>query len=73
MRDRLDLAVIVENQPPLLNNYSVMPVNVSLHPNVRFAWADTFAQWLTDSAKGQALIERYAVSGRQIFTPNANP
>jgi len=73
MRDRLDLAVIVENQPPLLNNYSVMPLNASKHPNVRFAWADAFAQWLTDAAKGQALIARYAVGGRQVFTPNANP
>jgi tungstate transport system substrate-binding protein len=73
MRDRLDLAVIVDNQPPLLNQYSVMPVNASTHPSVRFAQADAFAQWLIDPAKGQAFIAEFIVSGRQTFTPNASP
>ncbi len=73
MRDAVDLAVIVENQPPLLNQYSVMPVNASMHPNVRAAEADAFARWLVDPAKGQALIASFVIGGRQIFTPNASP
>jgi len=73
MADRLDLAVIVSHEPPLLNNYSVMPVNPSTHPDVRFAWADAFAQWLTDAAKGQAFIQSFVVGGRQVFEPNASP
>lgn len=70
MAHRLDLVVIVENDPRLRNQYSVMPVNPSVHPTVRFADADIFAQWLT-GARGQALIASYTVGGRTIFTPNA--
>lgn len=70
MARRLDLVVIVENDPRLRNQYSVMPVDPSVHPGVRFADADAFAQWLT-GAQGQALIGSYTVGGRTIFTPNA--
>ncbi len=72
MRSRLDLGVIVENVPPLQNQYTVMPVNPATHPDVRYADADRFAQWLI-GPKGQALIASFRIGGRTIFTPNANP
>jgi len=72
MKPQLDLAVIVENQPPLLNQYSVILVNPATHPTVRYADAAAFHDWLV-SAEGQALIAAYEVSGRRPFNPNAPP
>jgi tungstate transport system substrate-binding protein len=70
MGDRVGLVVIVENDPRLLNQYSVMPVNPAMHPAVHFDLAQRFAAWLT-GADGQSLIASYTVRGRPIFTPNA--
>lgn len=72
MRGQLGLLVIVENDPRLLNQYSVMPVNPETRPTVRFEDADRLAQWLVGPT-GQGLIGSFAIDGRTIFTPNANP
>ena len=72
MAGRLDLVPIVENIPPLQNNYSVMPVNPEKHPTVRYADAHAFAQWLIGPG-AQALIAEYRIGGRSIFTPDASP
>ncbi|TLZ51462.1 MAG: hypothetical protein E6K18_04790 [Methanobacteriota archaeon] len=70
MRPRLNLAVIVENQPPLLNQYSVILVNQTKHPNVRHADAKVFHDWLIGPI-GQDLIRKFVVNDRHLFTPNA--
>ena len=67
-QDRLGLAKVVPPEPPLENHYSVIPVNVTRHPNVRSAYADAFAMWIT-GPEGQALIASYKVRGTQIFYP----
>ncbi|MBI4393132.1 MAG: substrate-binding domain-containing protein [Euryarchaeota archaeon] len=66
----LALEILVRNDPPLDNHYSVMPVNETKHPGVneKAAWA--FAEWLT-SSRGQSLIGAYKVAGRMLFTPEA--
>lgn len=72
MADRLDLVIVVENEPRLVNQYSVMLVNPAKHPHVRFEDGCRFAEWLT-SPKGQAVIASYTVAGRTPFTPNGVP
>jgi tungstate transport system substrate-binding protein len=68
LRDRLQLEVLVEGDPRLLNQYSVIVVHgASNAPGAR-----TFADWIT-SAAAQELIGRYGVQqfGMRLFTPNA--
>ena len=70
MKSQLQLAVIVENQPPLLNQYSVILVNSTKHPNVRSEDATVFHDWLV-SVEVQTLIGLYGVGGYFPFHPNA--
>ena len=70
MKPQLDLAVLVENQPPLLNQYSVILVNQTKHPNVRFDDAKAFHDWLV-GIEGQELIGLFGVAGYFPFHPNA--
>jgi tungstate transport system substrate-binding protein len=68
MRDRLRLAVAVEGDARLRNQYSVIVVAGAANP----AGARTFADWIT-SPQGQRLIGGFGVDrfGRPLFTPNA--
>ena len=70
MKPQLDLAVLVENQPPLLNQYSVILVNQTKHPNVRFNEARVFHDWLV-GIEGQELIGLFGIAGYFPFHPNA--
>lgn len=63
-RDRLE--IVIENEPPLNNPYSVILVNPEIHPHVRFAQAKIFADWLV-SEKGLSLIRDFRVLGQQLF------
>ena len=69
-RNRADLAVLVEGDKALFNQYGVMVVNPARHPHVRQAAAQAFADWVTSPA-GQASIASYKVGGEPLFFPNA--
>jgi tungstate transport system substrate-binding protein len=69
-RNRGDLAILVEGDPRLFNQYGVMLVNPARHPNVRSADARAFIDWLV-SAEGQAAIAAFRINGEQAFFPNA--
>ena len=69
-RNRADLAVLVEGDKALFNQYGVMVVNPAKHPHVKQAAAQAFADWVTSPA-GQASIASYKVGGEQLFFPNA--
>jgi tungstate transport system substrate-binding protein len=64
------LAIVVEGDKPLLNQYSVMPVNPKHCPSVRADLAKKFSDWIT-SAKAQKLVGDFKVAGKPLFTPNA--
>lgn len=64
--NRANLQVVLENDPPLHNPYSVILVNPGRHPGVRFHEARIFADWLT-SRRSLALIRDFKVRGRQLF------
>ena len=69
-RNRADLAILVEGDQRLFNQYGVMVVNPARHPQVKRAEAQKFVDWLT-SAAGQATIADYKIGGEQLFFPNA--
>ncbi len=67
--ERLQLAVLVEGDPLLRNQYSVILVRGAAN----FDGARAFTNWLT-SPEGQMLIGQFGVDrfGRPLFAPNAN-
>ncbi len=69
-RNRGELAVLVEGDTRLFNQYGVMLVNPARHPHVKAADAQRFIDWVV-SAQGQTAIARYAIGGEQLFFPNA--
>lgn len=64
------LVILVEGDESLRNQYSVIPVNPSKHPNVKADLARKYAAWLT-SAKAQRDIANFKLEGKQLFFPNA--
>ncbi len=69
-RNRGDLAVLVEGDKRLFNQYGVMLVNPQKHTHVKKEAGQKFIDWLV-SAEGQAAIASYKVNGEQLFFPNA--
>jgi len=68
--NRGELAILVEGDKRLLNQYGVMLVNPEKHPNVKRALAQTFIDWLV-SKRGQDAIAGYKIGGEPLFFPNA--
>ena len=69
-KNRGDLAVLVEGDSRLFNQYGVMVVNPAKHPHVRAGDAQKFVDWVT-SGPGQAVIAAYKIDGQPLFFPNA--
>jgi len=69
-KNRGDLAILVEGDKRLFNQYGVMVVNPAKHPHVKSALAQQFADWVV-SAAGQKAIADYKIGGQQLFFPNA--
>lgn len=70
-RNRGDLAILVEGDTRLFNQYGVMAVSAAKHPHVKAADAQKFVDWIVSPA-GQAAIASYKVGGEQLFFPNAS-
>jgi tungstate transport system substrate-binding protein len=68
-KNHADLAVLVEGDKRLFNQYGVIVVNPAKHPNVKKDLAQAFADWVVSPA-GQAAIASYKVNGQQLFFPN---
>jgi tungstate transport system substrate-binding protein len=69
-KNRADLAVLVEGDTKLFNQYGVMVVNPAKHPHVKTADAQKFVDWVVSPA-GQGTIASYKIGGEQLFFPNA--
>ena len=67
-RGYLELAVMVEGDPPLFNPYGVIAVNPERHPYVNYSGATALIDWLA-SPEGQKMIARYTVDGQVLFHP----
>jgi tungstate transport system substrate-binding protein len=70
-KNKGNLAIVVEGDKRLFNQYGVMLVNPAKHPNVKKDLGQQFIDWLV-SPEGQKAIAGYKVDGQQLFFPNAN-
>lgn len=66
----LELVVLVEGDPLLLNPYGVMAVNPEKHPSVNFRLAQEFISYLT-SYETQRMIGEYKLDGQALFHPDS--
>lgn len=71
-KNRGDLAVLVEGDSRLFNQYGVILVNPAKHPHIKKEDAQRFIDWLV-SPEGQKTIADYKIGGQQLFFPNAKP
>ncbi|MDD3580651.1 MAG: substrate-binding domain-containing protein [Desulfobacca sp.] len=70
-RQPLDLCLLVEGDPLLFNQYSVIVVNPAKIAHAKVKPATQFADWLVSPA-GQSLIGNFKDNkGHQLFHPNA--
>ncbi len=69
-KNRAELAILVEGDKRLFNQYGVIVVNPARHPHVKKDLAQAFADWVI-SPEGQATIADYRIGGEQLFFPNA--
>ncbi len=70
----IDLEILSEGDPALLNPYSVIAVNPAKNPHVNYQLAMHFIGYLT-SLEGQMVIKNFGVSehGASLFYPDALP
>jgi tungstate transport system substrate-binding protein len=66
MSKRFPLAILVEGDPRLLNEYGVTTLKPAAARSVRSREADAFAKWLTSEA-ARAVISAYHVAGERGF------
>jgi tungstate transport system substrate-binding protein len=71
-RNHGDLAILVQGDKRLFNQYGVILVNPEKHPNVKRAEGQAFVDWIV-SPEGQKTISAYKIGGEQLFYPNADP
>ncbi len=69
-KNKADLAVLVEGDKRLFNQYGVMVVNPAKHPQTKVVEAQKFVDWVISPA-GQNVIAAYQINGQQLFFPNA--
>jgi len=70
-KNKGDLQILVEGDKRLFNQYGVMLVNPTKHPDVKKELGQQFIDWLI-SPDGQQTIANYKIEGEQLFYPNAN-
>jgi tungstate transport system substrate-binding protein len=64
------LIVLVEGDPVLFNQYSVLAVNPKNCPKAQYELARKFSDWITSDAV-QKFIGDFKLLGKKLFTPNA--
>jgi len=68
-KNRGDLAILVEGDQKLFNQYGIMLVNPAKHAHVKQDLGNAFINWVVSPA-GQKAIAEYKVGGEQLFFPN---
>jgi len=69
-KNRGDLAILVEGDKRLFNQYGVMLVDPHKHPGVKKELGQQFIDWVI-SAAGQNAIADFRIGGEQLFYPDA--
>ena len=70
-KDKLEMAVVLEGDPILFNQYGVMAVNPEKHKQVKYREAMQFVNWLISPQGQQAIGAFKDRHGNQLFIPNA--
>ncbi len=66
------LAVLLEGDSDLFNQYGIITVSSEIYPHVKTEEAMDFINWLL-GAPGQSAIAAFRLNGTQVFFPNAQP
>lgn len=69
-KNRGDLAILVEGDKRLFNQYGVILVNPAKHAHVKKDLGQAFIDWVI-SSEGQKNIADYKIGTEQLFFPNA--
>ena len=69
-KNRGELAIVVEGDKRLFNQYGVMRRQPGQAPARQEGAGQTFVDWVVSPA-GQAAIAGYKIGGEQLFFPNA--
>ena len=69
-KNRGDLAILVEGDKRLFNQYGVILVNPAKHKHVKKELGQAFIDWIV-SSEGQRAIADYKIRSEQLFCPNA--
>jgi tungstate transport system substrate-binding protein len=70
-KNKVDLAIAVEGDKKLFNQYGIMLVNPAKHAHVKKEFGQAFVDWVT-SPEGQKAIAEFKIDGQQSFFPNAD-
>lgn len=69
--NKVNHKILFESDPPLFNQYGVVPVSKAHCPNVKQEFAEEFTDWLV-SPEGQKSIASFRRNDTQLFFPNAD-
>ena len=69
--DKLEMAIVLEGDPVLFNQYGVMAVNPEKHKHVKYKEAMEFINWLISKEGQQAIASFKDKLGNQLFIPDA--
>ena len=64
--NKINLKIICQDHPPLLNQYGIIVVNPELNKNNKFDLAKKYVKWII-SDEGKNLIKNFKVNGEQLF------
>lgn len=70
-KDRLEMAIALEGDPGLFNQYGVMAVNPEKFKHVKYKEAMEFINWIISREGQQAIASFKDGNGNQLFMPNA--
>lgn len=70
-KNRGDLAILLEGDQKLFNQYGIMLVNPAKHAHVKAEMGRKFIDWVV-SPEGQGVIADYKIGGEQLFFPDAS-
>ena len=68
---KTDLVILCEGDERFFNPYSIIAVNPSLHPHVKYSYSMALIGWVTSPA-GQKIIGDFKKDGKVLFFPGAN-
>jgi tungstate transport system substrate-binding protein len=70
-KDKLDMALVLEGDPTLFNQYGVMAVNPERFKTVKQKEAREFVNWLISREGQEAIASFKDKNGNRLFIPNA--